>query len=76
MVDSDVALGINGRSLLVSTNDPLYVGGHPDLTNLEGSISKTQFVGCIKKILIHSKEISFNQNRGYGRVLTDVCPTM
>ena len=65
------------NSASVSTKSPVFIGGHLRLqAPLRGSLAKTQYVGCMNNIVIDMKPIRFDPNFAYGKVTTNVCPTI
>ncbi|KAH0550044.1 laminin subunit alpha [Cotesia glomerata] len=59
----------------VVTKHPVFIGGHPQLgKRLQGSVSQSQYVGCIKNIVINSNEITLDPERAFGHVTTGICP--
>lgn len=67
----------NKNSAGVLSKHPIFVGGHPLLgKRLRGSTSHTQYVGCIRNIIINSEEVILDPERAYGRVTTGVCPNI
>ena len=63
----------------VFTKHPIYIGGHPHLDSgkpLRGSVSRAQYVGCIKNIVIRDQSFPLDPSRVHGLVLADVCPTI
>lgn len=72
--------GIGTKNIgAVGTKHPIYIGGHPNLESdkpLKGSMSRAQFVGCIKDVYINEKPYSLNPSQTHGKVMADVCPTI
>ncbi|XP_008557031.1 laminin subunit alpha [Microplitis demolitor] len=65
----------NKNSAGVLSKHPIFIGGHPLLgKRLRGSTSHSQYVGCIKNIIINSNEITPDPERAFGHVTTGVCP--
>ncbi|XP_014209765.1 laminin subunit alpha isoform X2 [Copidosoma floridanum] len=68
----------NIGSVITKTNS-IYIGGHPHLEsgkNLKGSVSKTQYVGCINNIVIRDRAYPLDPAKTHGQVVADVCPTI
>lgn len=64
---------------IVQSKHSIFIGGHPALhegKTLKGSESMSQYVGCIKNLIIKEKSYSLDPARIHGKVLADVCPTI
>ncbi|XP_026299731.1 laminin subunit alpha [Apis mellifera] len=72
------APGIGGKNVAGSLmSHQIFIGGHPLLgKRLRGSISQTQYVGCITKIQINMKSINLDPEHAHGHVITGICSTI
>lgn len=69
--------GIAANPVNIQIKHPIFVGGHPQLgTRLRGSTSHSQYVGCMRNLMINGNDVSLDPERAYGRVTTGVCPTI
>lgn len=69
-------IGVAGVSS-TDTNNPLYIGGHPNPTRKRGGFkTREQFVGCIRKMTINGKPYNFKSEQAIGSVTAKTCPTI
>jgi laminin alpha 3/5 len=62
-----------GTKAFTDTNNPLYIGGHPNINSAKGIKSRKPFVGCMKNIIIHKKSANLITNNIYGNVTIGSC---
>jgi len=69
-------IGVAGVSS-TDTNNPLYIGGHPNPTRTRGGFqTREQFVGCIRNLTINGKDYQFKSEQAIGSVTPKTCPTI
>lgn len=74
---SSPGIGAAGKDS-TNTNNPLYVGGHPNPSGVRGLETFEQYVGCMKDLSIESKnprQFKFNHDKIQGVVGLHSCPT-
>ncbi|CAG0924953.1 unnamed protein product, partial [Notodromas monacha] len=75
--------GVSGQAgvgkpgvFVTNTEDPLYVGGHPNPVGLPGFLTTDQYVGCIRKLSVNSVSINLSDGQSDGKVFLNSCPTI
>jgi len=69
-------IGVPGVSS-TDTKHGLFIGGHPKPERLTAlQTSGTDFIGCVKDIVIEGKTISVQQNMLRGNIMSHICPTI
>jgi len=63
-----------GGSSSTDTNNPLNIGGHPR-PNIPG-ITTASYSGCMKDVVIESKPLVITDEKIFGNILRDICPTV
>ncbi len=58
------------------TNNPLFIGGHPDPSKPRGIKTQEQFVGCIRNLNINRNLLRFGSTQAIGSVTATTCPTI
>ena len=70
-------IGIPGVSS-TDTNSGLFIGGHPKVERFKRKtlFTTTNFVGCIKDVVIEGQALSIEPQMLKGDVHSHVCPTI
>lgn len=68
-------IGVAGVSS-TDTNNPLFVGGHPNPSKPRGIKTTEQFVGCIRNLNINRSPLRFGSTQAIGSVTATTCPTI
>ena len=68
-------IGVPGVSS-TDTNNPLYIGGHPQPAGLSGFSTIANYVGCMKNVKVDNKDISVLKSDLFGDVMPRNCPTI
>lgn len=75
-------IGIGG-AWRTDVNNPLYVGGHPEIEKLYGQHrldTAQNFIGCIRDIEINSngkpEDFPITVDKAYGNVTVGICSTI
>ena len=68
-------IGVAGVSS-TDTNNPLFVGGHPNPSKPRGIKTQEQFVGCIRNLTINRELKRFGSTQAIGSVTATTCPTI
>ena len=66
-------IGVPGVSS-TDTNHGLFIGGHPRTDRLTGLRTDTNYVGCIKNIVIENKPLQVRGEMLKGDIMSHVCP--
>ncbi len=66
-------IGVPGVSS-TDTNHGLFIGGHPKASRLTGLQTDSDFVGCIKDILVEGDAFEIEDHMLRGDVQSHVCP--
>ena len=68
-------IGVAGVSS-TDTNNPLFIGGHPNPGKPRGIKTREQFVGCIRNVTIKGVLQRFGSVQAVGSVTATTCPTI
>lgn len=68
-------IGVAGVSS-TDTNNPLFIGGHPNPSKPRGIKTQEQFVGCIRNLNINRNLLRFGSTQAIGSVTATTCPTI
>ena len=68
-------IGVAGVSS-TDTNNPLFIGGHPNPSKPRGIKTQEQFVGCIRNLNINGNHLRFGSTQAIGSVTATTCPTI
>ena len=68
-------IGVAGVSS-TDTNNPLFIGGHPNPSKPRGIKTQEQFVGCIRNLNINRSLYRFGASQAIGSVTATTCPTI
>ena len=68
-------IGVPGVSS-TDTNHGLFIGGHPRPERLTGLRSESNYVGCIRNIVIENRPLNVTSSMIKNDVSADVCPTI
>jgi hypothetical protein len=63
-----------GGSSSTDTNNPLNIGGHPR-PNIP-DITTASYSGCMKDVVIDGKPLDITDEKIFGMILRDICPTV
>ena len=66
-----------GTDSLLQLDEPLYLGGIPDIVNVKGNISETGYIGCIRNLQLGptNKSLEFIVDSLDGQNIME-CPSM